>query len=52
MYVSYGVNVAVAVAVYVLFVIYGMELYPLGIFAAMVNMMIFMSCIGVVSKSI
>lgn len=53
MYVSYGVGIAVAVAVYVLSLIFGIELSPLGIFTAIVIVLVLlMPYIGAVSKSI
>lgn len=53
MYVSYGVGVAIAVAVYVLSLIFGLEWGPLGIFIAIVAaIVITFPYIGAVSKSI
>ncbi|MFC5048299.1 DUF983 domain-containing protein [Aquimarina hainanensis] len=53
MYVSYGVGIAIAVAVYILSVIFGLQLSPLGIFIAIVMVLIaLMPYIGAVSKSI
>ena len=53
MYVSYGVGIAIAVAVYLLCLIFKIELGPLGIFIAIVVSLIALKpYIGAVSKSI
>lgn len=53
MYVSYGVGIAVAVAAYVLSLIFGFHLGPTGIFVTIiVALVILMPYIGAVSKSI
>ncbi|WP_245547634.1 DUF983 domain-containing protein [Galbibacter orientalis] len=53
MYVSYGVGIAVAVAAYVLTLIFGLDFGPTGIMLSIVAaLLITMSYIGAVSKSI
>ena len=53
MYVSYAVGVAVAIAVFVLTLIFGMDLGPGGILLSIVGTLVLtMPYIGAVSKSI
>jgi hypothetical protein len=53
MYVSYGVGVAVGVAVFVLLTLFGIVLSVGGLFAAIVGaLIVLMPWIGAVSKSI
>lgn len=53
MYVSYGVGIAVAVAAYVLTLIFGLDFGPIGIMLSIVAALVVTSpYIGAVSKSI
>ncbi|GHC61916.1 DUF983 domain-containing protein [Ulvibacter litoralis] len=53
MYVSYAVGVAVAVAAYVLLLIFGIDFGPTGIFLTIIGaLLILMPYIGAVSKAI